>query len=149
MAINGIPVTIKTTDDKGAFTQVERPVFATVRRCPELLGKIKAIGRATIAEAKAARKASACATRMVECKPEEIDALAQEADAASDELSDRTAAVFAAVRDFVVTGFTGAGYTPDQAENYANMIPQEMIGELRSACQLGCGPLDFTKPAPN
>lgn len=144
--INGIPVTLKAPDEQGNFTQIEKPVFATVRKCPELLGLLKAIGRSSIAEALAAKQAAAAAGALEKAENGELEKAAEAAGIASDKLTDATAGVFRAIREFVMAGFTGAGYTTDQAERYAALIPAERLGELRAACQLGCGPLDFTRP---
>ena len=144
--INGIPVKLIVPDEHGNPTQVETPVFATVRRCPAILGALKAISRATIAEVVAAKRARAAGLAVDDAECAEVEAAATVANSAADALADATAAVFAAVRGFVVCGFTGAGYSDEQAQRFADLVPAERIGELRQACQLGCGPLDFTKP---
>lgn len=145
--INGVPVKLVSPDERGNMTQVETPVFATVRRCPALLGALKAISRASITEAVAAKRAraDALAVEKAEGGPE-LDDAANAAGEAADALADATAGVFAAIRAFVVCGFTGAGYTEEQAQRYADLVPADRLNELRQACQLGCGPLDFTKP---
>jgi hypothetical protein len=140
---NGIPIILPSLTEPG---QIERPVFATVRRCPELLAKLKAIQRATIAEVVAAKKAAIAAAAVDTATPEDLDTVAKNAADVSDALTDASSEVFAAIRAFVLCGFTGAGYSPEQAEKYADMVPADRLGELRYACQLGCGLLDFTKP---
>lgn len=145
--INGVPVKLACPDERGNMTQVETPVFATLRRCPALLGALKAISRASITEAVAAKRARADALAVDRAEAmDDLDAAANAAGEAADALADATAGVFAAIRAFVVCGFTGAGYTEEQAQRYADLVPADRLNELRQACQLGCGPLDFTKP---
>jgi hypothetical protein len=147
MSINGVPIKLIAPDERGNLTQTETPVFATVRRCPALLGALKAINRASIAEAVATKRARAEAAGVDEADGfDQLDAAAAAAGEAADALADATAAVFAAIRAFVVCGFTGAGYTEEQAQRYADLVPADRLNELRQACQLGCGPLDFSKP---
>ena len=62
-------------------------------------------------------------------------------------MQDASASVFNAINDFIVAGFTGAGYTQEQAERYAANVPADRISELKALCMLGSGTADFTKAA--
>ena len=144
--INGIVITLKAPDADGAMTQVERPVFATARRHPELLAKLKAIARADIAETAAARRHALANDALVAAATsDDVDACQKAAEATADAVQAASEAVFAAVRAFVLEGFMGAGYTSDAAERYADLVPAERIAELKARCMLGGGIVDFTK----
>lgn len=47
--------------------------------------------------------------------------------------------------EFFARGFTGAGYTPEQAEENASLIDPNEFPMLRDRCMTGCGAVDFTK----
>jgi hypothetical protein len=145
--INGIPVHLKGADESGAHV-LEKAVFATARKCPELSGLIKAIARADVAETAAARRADAANSRLRDCTPDEIDQAEAEAAAAFDRLQDASQAVFDAIRAFVVRGFTAAGYDQANAERYADLVEPGRLGELKAKCLMGAGMVDFFTTGP-
>ena len=147
MAANGIPVKLLTADTDGKLTQIETPVFASARKCPALLGKIKAIAAADLAETAAGKRMKAANDRLLERPEAETDKSRADANECADKLADANAAIFNAIHDFIVAGFTGAGYTQEQAEKYASFVDAGHLAELKAVCLLGTGRLDFTKAA--
>jgi len=137
--INGIPVSLK--GENGA---IEKPVFATARKCPALLGKLKDITKADTAETVAARRARDAEARIGSCTAEELDAVAVEAEGKALAAQAASVAVMDAVHEFLLAGFAGAGYTPEQAEYYTSLIGPERLQELKAKCLLGSGVVDFS-----
>jgi hypothetical protein len=144
--VNGIPVKVATQDADGEYTQVETVCFATIRKCPELAGALKAIIRADKAETVAARRAQLAERAILECeKDAELEALEEAAVKAVEAAEAATQAMFDSVRGFVLAGLKGAGYTETQAERYADYLPFDRLAELKAAAMIGSGRLDFTQ----
>ncbi len=144
--VNGIPVKVATQDKDGEYTQVETVCFATVRKCPELAGALKAIIRADKAETVATRRAQLAERAILECeKDDELASLEEAAVAAVETAEAATQAMFDAVREFVLVGLRGAGYKENQAERYADYLPFDRLAELKAASMIGSGRLDFTR----
>jgi hypothetical protein len=144
ITVNGIPVKFAIYDEKGDATGIETPVFATVRKCPALRGSIKGVHLARIRLHRAEIEADRALVAMSQAV--DMDAAEQSAAAAEDRRQDATAAMLAAMRDFAVAGFKGAGYVKADAERYADMIGPDQFATLHQAAMTGCGVADFTKP---
>lgn len=142
----GIPITILVPDDKGELTQKETAVFATIRRCPELQGILKEISKLEVQEASATVRINLVSKKLVEAQTDEDVTKAEEsilkAVSDSEDISEKLANK---IREFLVKGFIGAGYTEAEANRYADIIPPEKIGEIKGYAMIGSGRLDFTK----
>jgi len=148
MSYIGIPVRLRPTDPETLEESAgfETAVFATTRRCPELLKCLKAFNKLDVHEDATRAKAVLARRKLLEAEtPEEIDAAEAEAVKTTDAAEDASAKLCGAVRDFLVTGFRAAGYTEEQADRYAAMVPVERLRELKQAALVGSGRLDFTK----
>lgn len=145
MAVNGIPVKLTTPDKDGNLTQIETVCFATVRKCPALAGALKDVIRADKAETAAVRRAQLAERAIMLCEDAaQIASLETDAIKAAEAAEDASQALFDAIRAFVVQGLAGAGYTTEQADRYADLIPRERLPELKAAAMIGAGRLDFT-----
>ena len=142
--INGIPIKLASPDENGAFTNIETPVFATVRKCPKLLGLLKAVDQADLAETAAGRRVQLATEAMVDADESTLEAITERASAAASAALEASLALCTAIRDFVHAGFVGAGYTPADADRYADLIGADRLAELRAATLLGAGRLDFS-----
>lgn len=143
--VNGIPVKIVTPDKDGEYTQFETVCFATLRKCPELAGKLKDIIRADKAETVAVRRAQLAERAILLCEDDAKLAELEAASVAATEASEAaTQAVFDAMREFVTAGLVGAGYTEKQADRYADFLPFDRLAELKAAAMIGSGRLDFS-----
>jgi hypothetical protein len=148
MSYIGIPIKIATFNpETGEPTgNFETAVFATLRRCPSLGGLLKDVARAGINEDAAGRIAVLAQRAMLTAETAEDVAKAQEDAAAIAEAAEQaTQTLAAAVHAFVVAGFVGAGYTPEQAQRYAEQIGTDRLPQLKTACLVGSGRLDFTQ----
>lgn len=148
MGYQGIPIRVATFDPQtGEPTgNYETAVFATLRRCPELGALLKAVVRAGIAEDASSRLAVLAQRALLTA--ETVDAVREaqaQAETAAEASEAATQALGEAVYAFVVAGFVGAGYGREAAERYAAMIGPERLPELKGACLVGAGRLDFTK----
>lgn len=141
--INGIPCQIKTEDEKGNFTKVETFVFASFRKAPKLVGIIKKLTKTETDAARLARLIDLAAADLASAPIDKVDAAAENLGKLKDEayaLDDKMNNIF---HDFVITGLTEAGYTPQDAERYASYIDMERIPELISKARMGAGRMDF------
>jgi hypothetical protein len=140
--INGIPVVV--TNDTGAE---ERVVFASIRKCPSLSGLLVAEQRATVRYVAATRRYASAALALDNCEADGID----EAEAAMLEhveaLETATQALQDSRREFVVRGFSAAGYTADDADRLAGYVDILRIRELADAARTGAGRVDFSRAA--
>lgn len=142
----GIPVKVFIQEDNGECKNWEILVFATIRRCPALGGLLKKISKLDVKEDACAMRSSLARKKLIEATTEEEIAVAEElAVKAVEESEQATADLAASVREFVVQGFIGAGYTEEAANRNADIIPTEKIRELKAAALVGSGKLDFTK----
>ena len=146
MGINGIPITLRNPENDA---DVIKPVFATTRRHPELLTRLKAITSTSIQHDVAQRRADLAQAELQEAAAGDIARVAKDLEKAAQAAFDAQLAYFKAVHDFVVEGFIGAGYKADQAAEYADAIGLEDVSRLQANCLMGGGALDFTKPPPN
>lgn len=137
--INGIPIEIKVGND------IESPVFATARKCPGLLGKMKAINKADAVESGAARQHELAAQALDQATAEELKKAETALQKASDNALDASAAVMTAVHDFIVAGFLGAGYKAEDAERYTELLDMERVQEIKAKCLYGAGRVGFPK----
>ncbi len=148
MSFRGIPIKVATFDpETGEPTgNFETAGFATLRRCPALGGLLKLVVAAGAAEDRAGRLAVLAHRALFAAEtPEAVESAAAVYGKAAEESELATQALGGAVHDFVVAGFVGAGYSPDEAERYASQVGTERMQELKGACLVGSGRLDFTK----
>ena len=146
MAYIGIPIKVQTQDAEGNWTQYEQAVFGTAVRHPRLGPLLRALARASVEEDAAGRLAILASQRLLDAgTPEAVAAAAEEAGARAEAAEQATQAYAAAVRAFVVAGFECAGYDNQAAERYADFLGSTRLGELKAACLIGGGRLDFTK----
>ena len=148
MSYVGIPIKLNLPDEKGEMTVIETAVFATVRRCPELAGLLKDIARADVHEDASLMRVHQARQLLMKATTEEETATAEAAAVkAVENNEDATKVLSDAVRAFLVKGFTGAGYTEEQAQRYADILPPDRLRELKSSALVGSGRLDFTMKA--
>lgn len=151
MAFQGIPIKVATFDPAtGEPTgNYETAVFATLRRIPALGALLKAVVRAGSAETRAGQLALVAQRKLLAAETAEaVEAAAAPAAQAAEDAESATQELGAAIHEFIVAGFVGAGYTADEAERYAAMIGTERLPELKNACLVGAGRLDFSKAPP-
>ena len=139
MAVNGIPVTLKSESGTP-----ETAVFATVKKHPKLRECLHNIAAADIRETVAGRRFRDANELLQTCNPDKLDTLAASAEDAADNAQAATQAVFDAIHAFTLEGFIGAGYDQTQAERFADMVDVERLAELKAKCMLGTGHVDFT-----
>ncbi len=145
MSYIGIPITINTPDEKGDYVNVERAVFATIRKCTELSSLLKEINTCDIKEDASAIRVQSARKKLIEATTEEEIQIAEDlAIKAVEHSEDCTQRLASAVRNFIVKGFMGAGYTEPEAQRYADLMPPERLRELKASCLVGSGRLDFT-----
>lgn len=146
----GIPIRLATYDEKGTAVNYEVATFATARQCPRLLELLRAVTSAGVYEDAAASLAGLARRRIFEAdSAEAIDAARADALKEAANVETATAAYADAVRAFILAGFTEDGYTEEQAERYANMAGTARLAELKAACLVGLGRLDFTTALPS
>lgn len=146
MAYVGIPIKVQTQDAEGNWTQYEQAVFGTAIRHPRLGELLRALARASVDEDAAGRLSILAQRKLLEAgTTAEVASLADEARAAAEAAETATQAYAAAVRAFIVAGFECAGYDREGAERYADLLGSTRLGELKAACLIGGGKLDFTK----
>ena len=148
MSYIGIPVRLRPTDPETLEESAgfETAVFATVRRCPALLKCFKAFNKLDVKEDSARVRTILARRKLLDAEtPEDIEAAEADAITTADAHEDANAKVADTVYEFLVTGFKAAGYTEEQADRYASMVPVERIRELKQAALVGSGRLDFTK----
>jgi len=151
MSYHGIPIRLvpdnpETHEPESTYETV---VFATLRRCPKLTKLLKTYNTKDVADDAARMKAILAKRAILQAEtPEAVDAAAKVAEAASAAAEQATADLANVVHEFLLAGFVGAGYTDDQAERYASMVPPQRLAEIKAAALVGSGRLDFTKALP-
>ena len=151
MSINGIPVQIKTEDKEGKLTQVETFYFPTFRKCPKLAKFPKSISRLETVIRKARRKLEIASKTLEEGELEELDAAAEMANAANDELYDADEKMTNEFENFVKTGLKAAGYKEPDIKHYMEYVYMDRLDELIHCSRMGAGRVDFfteETPAP-
>jgi len=146
MSYRGIPIKVLAPDDKGDLTQPETAVFATLYRCPALAELLTAVVKASVAEDVAGRRAVLSSRAVLAADTEQaLCAASAAAETAAIAAEEATRVYAGSIRAFLLAGFIGAGYTEEAAERYAELTGAQRLGELKAACLVGVGRLDFTK----
>jgi hypothetical protein len=143
--INGIPVKIKTADDKGELTNVETVYFASFRKCPELSALARAHLEASGEYAvKDARKNLAERALYAAQNSAEVDQAAAAYKEALNALDDQNQKIIDCFRALVDKGLSAAGYAPADIERYGLYIVPDRFLELLNKARLGAGRVDFS-----
>lgn len=141
--INGIPVRIKTTDDKGVQS-VETFYFATFRKCPELAKYPKEMTKAE-KDIKVLRRKLEIAEETLANSADEVkcDIAGQQIERLNDEMNAVNDRLLDSFRAFVETGLKAAGYDDASVERYAAHVDIDRFPELFAKARIGAGACDF------
>jgi hypothetical protein len=145
--MNGIP--IKITKNTEAGPDVETVYFATMRKCPALRERLRAM--------MAADNALTISARLYEVALKGLQAAnnTEEAEAAGVVMSKAGLALDDALnesgdarRGYIMCGLKATGlYDDASAERIADELPPEGLEKIISASRLGAGALDFCSPS--
>lgn len=143
---HGIPVKVLQPDG-----DVKTFMIASVRKCPELAGLIKAIDEIDKCGAALEQKLTVQAYKAQKLqqesgKVEDFEAISTVVFELSNELQELREEREEAIMEFYMKGFHAAGYTEDQITDVVfPCISTDMYNEIRSKCRLGCGWVDFSR----
>lgn len=141
----GIKITLRDPND---VTNLIHAEFATARSHPELLGLLRNIASADVANSIAERKHEIAQDALYAATtPENADEAGKNLSAAMNAVTDASQALFDALLAFVVAGYTLAGAPTELAETLTDSTPLEQLPELKAKCLLGSGTVDFTTGA--
>lgn len=143
MSTNGIPIKLKMSD-----AEVTTVYFASVRKCPDLKGLIKAIGKLDRDEQAAARVLLKTISKTT---AENFDWTEADEAAVQKSLEDQERLMMAKaekIQAFFLTGLRAAGYNADDADMYLPFFNPDRYLDVAQRSLVGCGDVDFFSPTP-
>lgn len=141
----GIKVTLRDPDNS---TQLIHAEFATARSFPVMKELLQKIAKTDNLESVAGRKRELAEAKLMDASnSEEAEAAGVALQAATEEVTSASMALFDAIREFVFKGYQLAGAPDDLAEKLADITDVENLPILKAKCLYGAGCLDFTKAA--
>ena len=139
----GIKVTLRDPDNS---TQLIHAEFATARSFPVMRELLQKVARVDAIESTAGRKRELAEGKLFAALTgEEADAAGAALQAATEEVTAASMALFDAIREFVFTGYQLAGAPDALAEKLTDITDVENLPVLKAKCLFGAGCVDFTK----
>ena len=143
--MSGIKVKLRDPDNN---TQLIHAEFATARSFPVMKELLQAIAKTDNIESVAGRKRELAEAKLMDASTsEEAEEAGVALQAATEEVTSASMALFDAIREFVFKGYQLAGAPDDLAEKLAGITDVENLPILKAKCLYGAGCVDFTKAA--
>lgn len=141
--MSGIKVTLRDPNDSTKLIHAE---FATARSFPVLKELLQKIAKTDTLESVAGRKRELAEVKLMDASTsEDAETAGAVLQAATEEVTAASMALFDAIREFVFTGYQLAGAPDDLADKLTDITDVENLPILKAKCLFGAGCVDFTK----